>query len=95
VLDLYGQIAAARQRSDQLAVRTHQLQSTAAELGRTDQVPGPPDWVRPLEHALRGGPLWLLYLASAQARQPTALIRALADAVTNRMTEQLKAARSR
>jgi chromosome segregation ATPase len=95
VLDLYGQIATARQRSDQLAARTHQLQATAAELGRTDHVPGPPDWVRPLEHALRGGPHWLLYLASVQARQPTALIRALADAVTNRMTEQLKSARSR
>jgi hypothetical protein len=96
VLDLYGQIATARQRSDQLAGRTHQLQATAAELGRTDQVPGPLDWVRPLEHALRGGPYWFLYLASVQARQPTELVRALADAVTTRMTEQqLKAARSR
>jgi hypothetical protein len=93
VLDLYGQIATARQRSDQLAGRTHQLQATAAQLGRTDQVPGPPDWVQPLEHALRGGPYWLLYLASVQARQPTALVRALADAVTTRMTEQLRAAR--
>jgi hypothetical protein len=95
VLDLYGTIATARQRSDQLAARTQQLRAAAVQLGRTDQVAGPPDWVQPVEHALRGGPLWQLYLASVQARQPTALVRALADAVTTRMTEQLKAARSR
>lgn len=89
-LELHGAIAAARERNDRLAARTSQLRATAAQLGRPDPVPGPAGWVQPLEHALRGGPFWRLYLASVQARQPSALVGALAEAATLKITNDRK-----
>lgn len=90
VIELTGLITSVRQRHAELANQTAHLQATVQRLDRTEAVPGPPSWDRPLEHALRGTGLWNLYLITVQQR-PAEVAKALGFEISRYFDLKMKA----
>lgn len=90
--ELHNLITEARQRHDELAGRSGNLRSTAAQLDRPDvTVPAPANWSQPVEQALHGtGAPWRVYLTSVQNRTPEPLARELGSAAAIALANRIR-----